>query len=390
MAKSASTRKKRAKPKLLPGEDRQSSPPGVKRKKSAAKSRDRSAKSRPRHSRAGGKPVTARGAGGVQYEPVDALQLIPLDAENLALEIEGKQVKLTNLQKVFWPESGYTKGDLLRYYASMSHVLLPHVRDRAMVMKRYPNGINGEFFFMKRTPEHAPPWLKMCPIFHKSENVISFPLVNDLASLLWTVNLGCIDLNQWYATCDDPDRPDYMHFDLDPVKPVGGRGQKEVPFERVREAALAVRDGLAGLDLPCYAKSSGSRGIHVYVPIKRGPLQKDVWQIAKAFSQTIARANPSFLTAVYAVAKRPAGHVLADYNQNAWGRTLASVYSVRPKAGAPVSAPVTWKEVERGFEIEDFRIDNMLARVKKVGDLFEPLLDQKKAMDLEKIGGTDS
>jgi bifunctional non-homologous end joining protein LigD len=199
------------------------------------------------------------------------------------------------------------------------------------------------------------------------------------------VNLGCIDLNQWYATCDDPDRPDYMHFDLDPVKPVGVR-QKEVPFERVREAALAVRDGLHALGMQSYAKSSGSRGIHVYVPIKRGPLQKDVWHFAKAFSQTIAREHSSFMTSVYAVAKRPAGHVLVDYNQNAWGRTLASVYSVRPKPRAPVSAPVKWKEVERGFEIDDFRMDNMLARIRKIGDPFEPLLDQKSAVDLAKIG----
>ena len=374
---SLSVRKKRtSKPKAKP------SRPGEERR-----STDTSGKPKPRRRASASRPVAKPRTPSLPtaLEAVNAKALIPPDQKNMTLDFggDGKQVKLTNLDKVYWPDDAITKGDLLRYYAAVSHVLLPHIQNRAMVMKRYPNGIKGEFFFMKRTPEHAPSWLQRCAIEHESASVIHFPVINDLAALLWVVNLGCIDLNQWYAHCDDVDRPDYMHFDLDPVKAV--KGQKEVPFKRVLETALRVRDGLAALKLPCFAKTSGSRGIHVYVPIKRGPLQKEVWAFGKAFAQSIARDNPGLITAVYAVAKRPAGHVLMDYNQNAWGRTLASVYSVRPRRGAPVSAPVSWKEVERGFEIEDFRIDNMPARIRKVGDLFSPMLDQKKAVDLESV-----
>jgi bifunctional non-homologous end joining protein LigD len=203
-------------------------------------------------------------------------------------------------------------------------------------------------------------------------------MIQDLPALLWVVNLGCIDLNQWYARCDDVDRPDYVHFDLDPVK-----GTPEVPFARVRETALVVRDGLEALGMPALAKTTGSRGVHVYVPIKRGPTQKDVWSFAKRFAQSLEALQPKLITAEYAVAKRPAGRVLVDYNQNAWGRTLASVYSVRPHPKAAVSTPVTWREVERGIAIEEFRMDNVPARVRKLGDLWAPLLAPKRRFSLE-------
>src|SRR5436190_1234523 len=141
---------------------------------------------------------------------------IPRDQDNVVLSVAGKEVRLTNLRKIFWPDLGLTKGDLLRYYAAVGHVLLPHIRDRAMVMKRYPHGAAGDFFFMKRAPSPRPAWIRICSIPHDSGNVIDFPMIQDMAALLWVINLGCIDLNQWYARCDDVDRPDYLHFDLDP------------------------------------------------------------------------------------------------------------------------------------------------------------------------------
>jgi bifunctional non-homologous end joining protein LigD len=193
--------------------------------------------------------------------------------------------------------------------------------------------------------------------------------------LLWVINLGCIDLNQWYARCDDVDRPDYLHFDLDPVP-----GAK---FQQVRESALVVRDALESLTMPCYAKTTGSKGIHVYVPIVRGPTQKQVWTIAKEIAQVLESANPKLITAEYRIAKRPKGRVLVDYNQNAWGRTLASVYSIRPTPKAMVSTPVEWREIERGIVIEDFRIDNVRKRIEKVGDLWAPLLSKQKRFNLE-------
>ena len=293
------------------------------------------------------------------------------------MKIDGRGVRLTNVNKLFWPELGITKGDLLQYYADVSQWLIPHLTDRAMVMKRYPHGAAGEFFFMKRAPSPRPDWIELCSIEHGSGNVIDFPIIQDLPALLWVVNLGCIDLNQWYARCDDVDRPDYLHFDLDPVP--------GATFGKVLETACLVREALESLDMPCYAKTTGSRGIHIYVPIVRGPTQKQVWTFAKEFARQMEARKPELVTAEYKVAKRPSGRVLVDYNQNAWGRTLASIYSVRPKPRAPVSTPITWKELERGVAIEDFRIDNVPARLKKFGDLWASLLAKRGRFRLEKF-----
>jgi bifunctional non-homologous end joining protein LigD len=304
-----------------------------------------------------------------------AQRVIPTDVDTVDGRIGTRTVHLTNLRKPFWPELGITKGDLLQYYVDVSGALLPHLHDRAMVMKRYPNGAAGEYFFMKRAPSPRPDWIQTCSIEHDSGNVIDFPIVQDLPALLWVVNLGCIDLNQWYARCDDPDRPDYLHFDLDPVK--------GATFAQVREAALILKETLDALKMPSYPKTTGSRGIHVYVPIVRGPTQKDVWEVAKTISLSLAGAHPRLLTAEYRVARRPNERVLVDYNQNAWGRTLASVYSVRPHPAAAVSTPVEWAEVARGLAIEDFRIDNVRERIKKVGDLWAPLLADTGRAKLE-------
>jgi bifunctional non-homologous end joining protein LigD len=301
--------------------------------------------------------------------------LIPA-AGTATLTVDGKEVRLTNLDKPFWPEIGVTKGHLIQYYADVAALLLPHIRDRAMVMKRYPHGAAGEFFFMKRAPSPRPAWIRTCRIDHESGNVIDFPVIDDLPSLLWVINLGCIDLNQWYATCDDVDRPDYLHFDLDPGS---------APFERVLESARIVREALTTLKMPAYAKTTGSKGIHLYVPIVRGPVQKDVWTFAKALAQELAGRHPALMTAEYKVAKRPKGRVLIDYNQNAWGRTLASIYSVRPHPKACVSTPITWEEVDRGVRIEDFRLDNVRGRFAEVGDLWKPLLLKKGRVDLRKF-----
>lgn len=301
--------------------------------------------------------------------------VLPKSEQGIELEVQGRSVKLTNLGKPFWPKLGITKRDLLQYYADVATWLLPHLTDRAMVMKRYPNGAAGEFFFMKRAPSPRPDWIELCHIEHSSGNVIDFPMIQDLASLLWVVNLGCIDLNQWYARCDDVDRPDYLHFDLDPVPGAS--------FEKVIEAALLLHDALASLKMPAYAKTTGSKGIHIYVPIERGPTQKQVWGFAKEFSHAAAAQAPNLLTAVYKVAKRPKGRVLVDYNQNAWGRTLASIYSVRPRQKATVSTPVKWSELEHGVMLEDFRMDNVPTRLRKIGDLWKPLLAKRGRFKLE-------
>jgi len=244
-------------------------------------------------------------------------------------------------------------------------------------MKRYPNGIHGKHFFMKRTPSPHPEWLETCAITHGSGSVIHFPVVQDLATLLWVVNLGCIDLNPWYARCDDVDRPDFLHFDLDPVPGAG--------FDAVREVALIVHGALDALGMPAFAKTTGSKGIHVYVPIVRRPLQKQVWTVAKELAQILAIRNPKLITAEYRVAKRPSGRVLVDYNQNAWGRTLASVYSPRPRESASVSTPVTWEEIADGIEIDDFTIATVPPRVRQLGDLWKPLLAKRGRFDMNTL-----
>jgi len=321
-------------------------------------------------------PARAKRARAPQARATGATRrVIPTDVDTLELRAGPRAVHLTNLRKPFWPELGITKGDLLQYYVDVSAALLPHLRDRAMVMKRYPNGAADDFFFMKRAPSPRPEWIETCSIEHESGNVIDFPMIQDLPALLWVVNLGCIDLNQWYARCDDPDRPDYLHFDLDPVK--------GATFAQVREAALILKETLDSLKMPSYPKTTGSRGIHVYVPIVRGPTQKDVWSIAKTIAVSLAGAHPRLLTAEYRVAKRPTERVLVDYNQNAWGHTLASVYSVRPHPAAAVSTPVEWSEIERGLAIEDFRIDNVPARVAELGDLYAPLLARRHRVRLD-------
>lgn len=303
--------------------------------------------------------------------------VIPKQTDQANIAADGEEVTLTNLNKIFWPELKLTKRDLLQYYLDVSPWLLPHVQDRAMVMKRYPNGIAGEFFFMKRAPTPRPSWIPTCSIEHHSGNVIDFPVIENVASLLWVINLGCVDLNPWYARCDDVDRPDYLLFDLDPVP-----GSS---FGLIRETALAVRDALAELKITSYAKTTGSRGIHVYVPIVRGPSQKQVWAFAKAFAVEMAKRHPELITAEYRVAQRPRGRVLVDYNQNAWNRTLASVYSVRPIPSAAVSTPVTWREIERGISIDDFTMKSVPPRLAKIGDLWKPILAKRGRTDLAKF-----
>ncbi len=304
-----------------------------------------------------------------------ARTVIPLSG-NHTLKVAGKEVHLTNLDKLFWPEEKISKGALIQYYVDIAPALLPHIRDRAMVMKRYPHGAAGEFFFMKRAPLPRPDWIRTCRIEHDSGNSIDFPVIDDVPSLMWVINLGCIDLNQWYATCDDVDRPDYVHFDLDP-----GEG---ATWDRVLECGRIVRAALEALDMPPLVKTTGSKGLHVYVPIVRGPVQKEVWTFAKALAVELASRHPQLMTSEYRVAKRPKGRVLVDYNQNAWGRTLASIYSVRPRPRAPVSTPVTWKEIDKGVRIEDFRMDNVRARVAKTGDLWKPLLQARGRANLKK------
>jgi bifunctional non-homologous end joining protein LigD len=309
----------------------------------------------------------------MRVEPI----AIPTHVDNAILKVDGREVRLTNLRKLFWPELGITKGALIQYYADVARVLLPHIRDRAMVMRRYPNGAAGASFFMKEAPTPRPAWIRICAIDHGDGKVVNFPVIDDRPSLLWLINLGCIDLNQWYARCDDVHRPDYLHFDLDP-----GEG---ATFDQAIECSLIVREALTTLGMKPYVKTTGSRGLHVYVALARGPRQDVVHTFAKALATELAARNPKLMTVGYRVAARPKGRLVVDYKQNAWGQTLASIYSVRPKPLATVSTPVTWKEIEKGVRIEDFRIDNVRQRIAKLDDLWKPLLAKKERTNLDRF-----
>jgi bifunctional non-homologous end joining protein LigD len=293
------------------------------------------------------------------------VRVIP-GAGDAILKLGDREVKVTNLDKPFWP--GITKGDLLQYYFDVAPFLLPHIRARPMVMKRYPQGAAGDFFFMKRAPKPRPAFIRICHVTHGSDKPMELPLIDDVPSLMWVINLGCIDLNPYYSRCDDWERPDFLHFDLDPGK--------KTAFKHVKEAAFLVREQLASLGMESWVKTTGSRGLHVYVPIARGPTSHQVWDVARILAEDLARRHPKLLTVVYRLASRPQDRVHVDYNQNELGRTLASIYSVRPHPRAAVSTPVTWKELPR-VEIDDFRVDNLRRRLSRVGDLWAPLLDQK-------------
>ena len=296
----------------------------------------------------------------------------------LAEEIRrGKRVlKLSNLDKPFWPEEGITKGDLIAYYRDVAQVLVPHLKDRPFTMKRYPDGWNGKFFFQKDAPKHMPAWIPTRPFEASTRDrppqrrVIDFPLVNDDLALLWMVNMGCIDMNTWYSRIDKPSRPDWVLFDLDPSPDVG--------FPETIEVALLIKQTLELLELESFPKTSGSEGIHILVPVARRHTYGQTREFSEIIAGAIARAHPGLATTEWTKAKRRG--VLIDSNQNGEGKTIASAYSVRPKPGAPVSTPLRWDEVNESLDPAAFTMAAVLDRVAREGDLFEGVLTTKQSL----------
>jgi bifunctional non-homologous end joining protein LigD len=280
----------------------------------------------------------------------------------------GRTLELSNLDKPFWPEEGITKGELLAYYRDVAEVLVPHLRKRPFTMKRYPDGWQGKSFFQKQAPTHMPDWIETASFPASTregeQKIIDYALVDDELALLWVVNMGCIDMHAWASRADRPHRPDWVMFDLDP--------SEGATFEDVIEVAVLVRDALDVLALESVPKTSGSRGIHVLVPITRRHGFDEVREFAGIVAGALARAHPGLVTTEWTKAKRKG--VLVDANQNGPGKTTASVYSVRPRAGAPVSTPLRWDEVESGLDPAAFTMDVVLERVAREGDLFARVL----------------
>ena len=295
---------------------------------------------------------------------------VPVERPPIAEEIrKGRRtLRLSNLDKPFWPDEGITKGELLAYYRDVSKALVPHLRKRPFTMKRYPDGWQGKSFFQKQAPSHIPDWIETAAFPASTregeKKVIDYALVDDELALLWMVNMGCIDMHTWASRADRPERPDWVMFDLDP--------SEGATFEDVVEVALLVRETLDVLGLESVPKTSGSRGIHVLVPIARRHAFDEVREFAGIVAGALARAHPGLVTTEWTRAKRRG--VLVDANQNGPGKTTASVYSVRPRAGAPVSTPLRWDEVVSGLDIQSFTMDVVLERVRRDGDLFARVL----------------
>ena len=290
---------------------------------------------------------------------------------------KGKRVlRLSNLDKPFWPEEGITKGDLLAFYREIATVLVPHLRDRPFTLKRYPDGWQGNHFFQKDAPAGMPDWIRTVELDvstrekPRRRRKISAPLVNDELALLWMVNMGCIDLNTWYSRVDRPDRPDFVLFDLDPADDVG--------FPETVQVALLVKQALDTLGLVSFCKTSGADGIHVLVPVERRHTYEDTREFSAIVARALASTHRGLVTTEWTRSKRRG--VLIDSNQNGEGKTIASVYSVRPKAGAPVSTPLRWEEVDESLDPAAFTMDAVLERVRREGDLFAGVLTTRQSL----------
>ncbi len=293
---------------------------------------------------------------------------MPKDAAG-PVTIDGREVPLTNQDKVFFPLSGTTKGDLVRYYVDLAPLVLNHVSDRPMQMKRYPNGVEGDFFYQKRVPVPHPDWLETVHIQFPSGRTADFPVMKDAASLAWLANLGCIELHTWHSRARDTERPDYLLIDLDPTE-----GN---PWAHVREIALAAREELDELGLPSYPKTSGVTGLHILVPIVVELPFPPIRDLARAIAKRIEKRVPTISTTTWAVKDRTG--VFIDYGQNARDRTIASAYSIRPVPDARASAPLRWDEV-RDVEPGDFTIETMRDRVRSVGDVSAGIWDHRVSL----------
>jgi bifunctional non-homologous end joining protein LigD len=284
---------------------------------------------------------------------------------------DGKRILvLRNLDKVWWPEEGITKGDVLDHYRALADIVVPHLRGRPFTMLRYPDGIEGNRFFQKDAPKGTPEWVHLAPL-PAGGRTIRFPVLNDELSLLWAVNMGCIDLNVWCAREDKPERPDVVIFDLDPAPPAG--------FDEARQVALLVRDVLASVDLRGYPRTSGSlRGMHVLVPIVRRHTHQQARELVASVGAALEHAHPGLVTTRWAKTERKG--VLIDANQNGYGRTTAWAYSVRPRPGALVATPVTWDELEQPLDTRKFTMAEVQQRVRRLGDLHRPVLEDAQSL----------
>jgi bifunctional non-homologous end joining protein LigD len=287
------------------------------------------------------------------------------------VEVEGRRLKLSNLDKVFYPATGFTKGQVIDYYRRIATALLPHLRDRPLTMKRYPDGVEGQFFYEKQCPSYRPEWIETIAVENKRK--IDYCLANDLPTLIWLANLADLELHTSLSRAEDVTRPTMMVFDLDPGEPAG--------IMECVQVGIALRDLFAGLKLDCYPKTSGSKGLQVYVPLNTKVTYDDTKPFAHAIAMLLEKQLPKLVVSSMKKSLR-SGKVLVDWSQNDDHKTTVCVYSLRARERPTVSTPVRWEEVESAREPKHltFEAGAVLDRVEEQGDLFAPVLEQRQKL----------
>jgi bifunctional non-homologous end joining protein LigD len=298
------------------------------------------------------------------------------------ITIDQRNFPVSNLDKLYWPQDKYTKGDLIKYYLEISTYMIEHLANRPIVFTRYPDGIEGKSFYQKNAPDYLPSWIETFTLYSQdSQRNINYILITEPAALAWLANQGCIEIHPWLSSLESLEKPDFLVIDLDP--------SDFNSFEQVVEVAQLVKALFDELKLKSYPKTSGSSGLHIYVPVKSIYSYTQIREFGRAVASVVTSMRPDICTIERTVNKR-GPKIYVDYMQNVKGKTLCSAYSVRPKIGAPVSAPLKWEEVPL-ISPTDFNIKNMPERIKQTGDLFLPVLKEKQLLDYawEKLAVSD-
>lgn len=306
--------------------------------------------------------------------------LLAGDAEEVTVRVDGRELRFTNLNKLYWPEDGFAKRDLINYYDRVARFILPYLEDRPLSLKRYPDGIHADYFFQKDMPEQRPAWLRTVKIWSEhNQGPTNYVIANDRASLLYLANLGCIDQNPWLSRVETIDHPDFVLIDLD---------AQECPFDMIVEAALLVRKVLDSLGMQGYPKTTGGDGMHVYIPVEPVYTYDDTRNFAELVARLVHDQQPELFTTPRAVARRQKGKVYFDYLQNAKAKTIAAPYVARAYPKAPVSTPLAWNEVKKGLDPARFTIATAPERFERVGDLFAPVREKPQRIEtaLERLG----
>ena len=320
------------------------------------------------------KPARPKRTGERESSTISREEFLALKSPkgNLILEIDGEPVSLTHLDRVYWPDEKITKFDLLCYYLRLEPHILPFLKDRPAILQRYPRGINAPMFFQQDL-ESAPPFIKTVQLTNQEGRELNYAVYTTVGSLLHFVNLGTIEQHPWHSTVKHLDRPDYLMLDLDP---------KEAPWKNVLEVALVCREVFDEVGLSAFPKTSGSSGIHVYLPLKPKHDYRKIAAVAEALASEVAQRAPKIATIQRSLAKRQKQQVYVDAMQNARGKSIAAAYTARAKPGATVSMPLTWKQVEKGVKISDFTTQNVPGLIKKNKDAWAKFFDSRQELKL--------